>query len=234
MSFFMQTKTILLLFSFLMVLNQPSFTQDKNDSNLVPTLLTGEEVEQPTLPFNNSWGTDILVSTNGFGLGFFYRHEYTPELAGFVDFSISESKDEREVERYDYWTGQSYVLGKENRFLVMPLFVGVQYRLFREDIMDNFRPYVNAAAGPTMVYVFPYREEYFTALGKGQPRYTVGGYLGFGAFFGSERSTLFGMNVRYYFVPYSGGIESMKQGNNVEYKNEFGGLFISLSVGSAW
>jgi hypothetical protein len=225
---------LLLTLCLLLLAQQTLFAQGKNDSNIVSPLRTSDESEQPSLPFSNSWGTDILVSTNGFGLGFFYRHEYTRELAGFVDFSISESKDEREVERYDYWTGQSYVLGKENRFLVLPLFAGVQYRLFREDIMDNFRPYVNAAAGPTMVYVFPYREEYFTALGKGQPRYTVGGYLGFGAFFGSERSTLFGLNVRYYFVPFSGGIESMKYGNNIEYKNEFGGLFISLSVGSVW
>ncbi|TAK66150.1 MAG: hypothetical protein EPO24_01810 [Bacteroidetes bacterium] len=190
--------------------------------------------EVQPMPFNNSWGADILVSTNGFGLGFFYRHEYSPELAGYIDFSISESKDDKEIELYDYYTGQSFVLGKVNRFLVMPLFAGVQYRLFREEIMDNFRPFVNAAAGPTMIYVFPYNEEYFTALGKGQPRYTVGGYLGFGAFFGSERSTLFGLNVRYYFVPYGGGIESMRQGDGVAYKTDFGGLFISLSVGSAW
>ena len=102
------------------------------------------------------------------------------------------------------------------------------------DILDNFRPYLNAAAGPTMIYVFPYNEEYISALGGGHPRYTVGGYVGFGAFFGSERSSLFGINIRYYYVPYAGGIESMLSGQNTTSKKEFGGLFITFGFGSAW
>ncbi len=182
----------------------------------------------------DSWGADILVSTNGFGLGTFYRHEYTPNLAGFIDFSISESKDEQEFERYNPYTGQTFVVGKINRFLVMPLYAGLQYRLFSEDIVDNFRPYVNGAVGPTIIYVFPYNEEYFTALGQGQPKYTVGGYLGFGAFFGSERSSLFGLNVRYYVIPYSGGLPSMYHGSEIANKTDFGGLYISFSVGGSW
>jgi hypothetical protein len=86
------------------------------------------------------------------------------------------------------------------------------------------------AAGPTMIYVFPYNEEYFSALGKGQPKYTIGGYLGIGAYFGSERSNVLGLNLRYYFIPYPGGIESLV---GVQ-KNQFGGVSISLSFGSGW
>jgi hypothetical protein len=178
----------------------------------------------------NAWGVDILVSTNGFGLGTFYRHEYTDNLSGFIDFSISEATDDRELSYVDYWTGITFVPGKVNRFLLMPLLVGAQYRLFKDDIMDNFRPYVNACAGPTIIYVFPYNEEYISALGKGRPRYTVGGYIGFGAYFGTERSSLLGLNLRYYFIPYVGGIRSMYNTT----KNQFGGLYLSLSFGSAW
>jgi hypothetical protein len=95
--------------------------------------------------------------------------------------------------------------------------------------MDNFRPYLNAGAGPTMIFVFPYNEEYITALGKGRLKYTAGGYVGFGAYFGTERSSLIGLNLRYYFIPYSGGIESMYNTT----KSQFGGLYLSLSFGSA-
>ena len=112
----------------------------------------------------------------------------------------------------------------------MPFFVGVQQRLFRDDILDNFRPYVTGAVGPTMIYVFPYNQEYFSALGYGSPKYTVGGYLGVGAFFGSERSNLLGLNIRYYYIPYFPGIESMQ---NIT-KKQFGGFYISMSFGSAW
>ena len=176
----------------------------------------------------NSWGVDLMVSTNGFGLGTFYRHEYSDELSGFLDFSISEAKDDDEVDYIDPYTGISFSPGKVNRFLVLPLFIGLEKRLFKDDILDNFRPYINAAAGPSMIYVFPYNQEYFSALGKGRPKYTFGGYVGIGAFFGSERSNLLGLNLRYYYLPYFSGLESLQ---NVS-KRQFGGFFITLNFGS--
>jgi hypothetical protein len=81
-----------------------------------------------------------------------------------------------------------------------------------------------------MIYVFPYNQEYFSAIGNGSPRYTVGGYVGVGAFFGSERSSLLGINLRYYYVPFPSGVESLVS----VYKKQFGGFFITLNFGSAW
>ena len=197
------------------------------------TLVFGQVLPSPSTlsegTLYNSLGVDIMVSTNGFGLGTFYRHEYSDELAAFVYLSISESKDDDEKEFVNTYTGQTFVPGKVNRFLMFPLFVGLQKRMFKDDILDNFRPYITAAAGPTMIYVFPYDEEYFSALGRGKPHYTVGGYFGIGAHFGSERSSILGLNLRYFYIPYPGGIESM-QGVN---KTQFGGFYISLSYGGA-
>jgi hypothetical protein len=195
----------------------------------------GPQPNHADTPVRNAWGIDALISNNGFGLGSFYRREYTDVLSGFVSFSISEAKDDNEKEYIDPYFGVSFVPGKVNRFLVMPLMVGVQRRMFKDDIVDNFRPYVSAAAGPTMIYVFPYTDDFFSALGKGRPKYTVGGYIGAGAFLGSGSSSLFGLNIRYYFIPYSGGLESMQlpSGTRLSMK-QFGGFFITLSVGSSW
>ncbi len=193
-------------------------------------LVVGSLFGQDSTIRKDAWGIDILVSMGGVGLGTFYRHEYTDNISGFIGFSISEASDENEVDYIDYYTGETYTPGKINRFLIFPLFIGGQYRLFKDEIVDNFRPYVNAAAGPTMIYVFPYNDDYFSALGNGSPRYTFGGYLGFGAYFGSERSTLMGLNLRYYLIPYKSGIRSMY---NKQMK-EFGGFFISLSLGKVW
>jgi len=196
-------------------------------------------IETPIVPpeeihdLTSSWGVNLLISTNGFGLGTFFRHEYSDVLSGYLDFSISEAKDDNEVEFIDVY-GNTYTPGKINRFLVLPLLVGVQKRMFKDDITDNFRPFIEAAAGPSMIFVFPYDQEYFSALGHGSPRYTVGGYIGVGSYFGTERSNLLGMNIRYYFVPYPGGIVSMQQGTAVVSKNQFGGLVISLSFGTTW
>lgn len=177
----------------------------------------------------HSIGLDILLSNGGIGMGTFYRREFTEDFSGYVDFSISESKDDDERQYFDYY-GRSYTVGKVNRFLVLPLYVGVQQRLFRDQILDNFRPYVNAAVGPTMLYVFPENEEYFTAIGKGRPEYTVGGYVGFGAYVGDEKSNLLGLNIRYYVIPYPPGIEGLK---GVPRK-QFGGFFITINFGNAW
>jgi hypothetical protein len=177
----------------------------------------------------NSWGLDLMISTNGFGLGTFYGYEFSNELTGKISFLISDAKDEREVELYDYY-GQSFTPFKINRFLVFPLLFGIEYRLFKDEILDNFRPYVTAAAGPAMIYSTPYKREFFNSLKYGQAHYTAGGYIGIGSFFGSERSNVLGMNIRYYVIPYPKGIESMYKTT----KKEFGGISLSISFGSGW
>lgn len=178
----------------------------------------------------NSWGIDLIFSTNGFGLGAFYGHEFSDALTWKINFSISEAKDEREVEIYNPYTGESFVPLKVNRFIAMPLLFAVEYQMFKDEIMDNFRPYITAAIGPTMIFATPYEKEFFSSLKYGRAYYTGGGYLGIGAFFGSERSNIMGVNIRYYIIPYTGGIESMY---NVT-KKEFGSFSISLSFGSGW
>jgi hypothetical protein len=199
----------------------------------------------------NAWGLDVLISNDGFGLGGFYRREFSPDLFGFVSLSIAESKDSREMERIDPFTQVSFVPGKLNRFMVVPLMVGVQRRLFREDITDNFRPYVNAGIGPTLIYSSPFTEfvetplglavrqvEFFKSFGKGQPHYTASGFIGAGANFGTDTRNLFGLNFRYYFTYLFGeGLPSLydtSEGNFGQVaarKNDFGGFFITLNMG---
>jgi len=200
-------------------------------------------------PLLNAWGFDLLMSNNGFGAGFFLRHEYNDEIAGFLSFAISDVKDEGEVEYYNYFTGQSYVPNKINRLIYLPLVAGIQYRLFKDDIVDNFRPYLTAGVGPSVIFVAPYSSlqtvvdplsgqasqqyspiDFFSSLKYGQFRYTVGGYVGAGAYFGLDKGSLSGVNVRYYFSPYPPGIQVM---TNSVLKN-FGGLYISLTFGTLY
>ncbi len=213
-------------------------------------LIPEGEFEEPT--YRNAWGLDVLVSNDGFGLGMFYKREFTEDLSGFATFSISESKDEREVEQYNYFSGQSFTPGKLQRFLVMPLMFGVQQRLFREEIADNFRPFINIGAGPAVILSAPFTEfrtvgevvqsqqvEFFKSLGKARTHYTAGGFIGVGANFGSERANVFGVNFRYYFTYIFGdGLPSLYKertaGEVLATKKEFGGFFITLNVGMAY
>ena len=215
-----------------------------------PAPATDSSVFIEPMRFYNVWGLDILISNDGFGLGAFYRREFSQDVFGFASFSISESKDEREVERFDIF-GQSYSPGKLNRFLVMPLLFGIQYRLFRDDILENFRPYINAGAGPAMIFSAPFTEvsgtppnleyrqiDFFKSLGHGQAHYTASSFIGFGANFGSEKSSVFGVNFRYYFTYlFSDGLASLydsRTGQVASTKTSFGGFFITLNVGMAY
>jgi len=196
------------------------------NKDLIPT--------QQTAFLADAGGVDILLSNDGFGLGGFYRHEYSEELFGMLSIGFSEAKDANEVE-YVTYDGETIVPGKINRFLLIPLHVGVQYRLFADEILDNFRPYVNAAVGPTLVFATPYDREFFNSIGYGQAHYTAGGYVGFGAYFGSDRGTISGINIRYYFEYFQDGIDSMENNDgSIEKKKDFGGLFITLNFGSVF
>jgi hypothetical protein len=187
---------------------------------------------QQTASLVDAGGVDILFSNDGFGIGGFYRHQYTDELFGTLSIGFSEAKDANEVEEVTIY-GQTFVPGKINRFLLIPLHIGVQYRLFADEILDNFRPYVNAAVGPTMVFATPYSREFFNSLSYGQAHYTAGGFVGFGAYFGSDRGTLTGVNIRYYYEYFQQGIDSMQNGDGtIEKKKDFGGFFITLNFGS--
>lgn len=175
----------------------------------------------------NSWGVDFMFSEGGFGLGTFFRHNFTTTLTGFADFSISEAKDENEIEYYDYF-GQPYVIGKKNRIFLLPVNFGLQQRLFEGVITDNLRPYINAGIGPAMVVTTPYADEFFSAFGKAQAKYTGGGYFGIGANFGTDKSSLLGINLRYYIIHFfNQGVEGLEN----KYMKDLGGFYLTINLG---
>ena len=169
-----------------------------------------------------------MISEAGFGIGTFLRNSFSQNLTGFIDFSFSEAKDDREVEYVDYY-GQTYSIGKVNRVFLLPVYIGLQQRLFSDNLTDNLRPYINVAAGPTTIITTPYQKEFFSAFGDAITKIGVGGYIGFGANFGISQSNLVGLNIRYYYV-------QLVDGNSIEtlrgkFKNNFSSVYITINIG---
>ncbi len=176
---------------------------------------------------NNTWGVDIIFGEGGFGLGTFLRKSLAADLTGFIDFSISETKDEREVQYIDYF-GNTFTPDKVNRSFQLPINLGLQYRLFSESLTENLRPYLTAGVGPTIIITTPYDIEFFEAFGYAKTKYAVGGYVGIGANMGTSKSNLVGLNVRYYYTYVFGeGIENLT--NN--FRKNFGQFALTLTVG---
>lgn len=176
---------------------------------------------------SNAWGFDLMIGESGFGVGGFYRKQLSTKFTLFADVSISEAKDEREVEYIDYY-GQTFTIGKKNRVFQIPFNFGAQYRLFENELADNLRPYINVGVGPTIALTTPYAEEFFRAFSYAQTHYALGGYAGFGANFGLDKNNLIGLNVRYYYIEFlDEGVEIL----NGRFKDHIGGFYITLNFG---
>ena len=201
---------------------------------IIPTsFLIAQEIGElvppkPPLEFpSNALGFDLLIGESGFGFGGFYRRQLSTKFTVFGDVSISEAKDEREIEYVDPY-GQTFTVGKQNRVFQIPFTLGAQFRLFENELTDNLRPYINAGFGPTIALTTPYEEEFFRAFSYSQTHYAVGGYAGFGANFGLDQKSLIGINVRYYYTKFiDEGVEILKG----KYKNQLSGFYITLNFG---
>lgn len=201
---------------------------------IVPfTLINAQRIgemapEKPPEDFpDNMWGVDLMFGEGGFGLGTFLRHSFSNTVTGFVDFSLSEVKDDREIEYIDIF-GNSFVVGKENRVFQFPLNFGIQYRMFSKTITPNLRPYVALGAGPSLIVTTPYDKEFFDAFGKAKAHYGAGGYIGLGANIGLSKTNLVGINVRYSYTRVFGeGVENLED----NLKNDIKQFSISINVG---
>ncbi len=179
---------------------------------------------------NHAIGFDIMFGEGGLGAGGFFRHDLSETLTFFSDFSFSEAKDETEVEYIDYF-GQVYVPRKKNRVFVIPLNLGLQYRLFKNDISDNLRPYINVGIGPQVVLTTPFEKEFFSSFGDTKSYLAAGGYIGLGANIGFNQKNLLGISLRYYVTHmFNDGVEGMIG----KFRKTIGGFYITINIGTMY
>jgi len=201
---------------------------------LFPVLLSAQRIGEmapdpkPEVFPPHAIGVDLLFGDGGFGLGGFYRLSFNQEITGFVNLSFSESKDDREVQFIDPYTGQIITFGKVNRVFTIPLNFGIKYRLFANQLTAVLRPFIDIGIGPDFILTTPESKDFFTAFGDAKLKVAAGGYIGFGADFGLSKTNLMGLNIRYYYAHLFGeGVESLK--NRV--RTNLGSVYITLSLG---
>lgn len=222
----------------LFILNFTSLAQLTNFNSFVNRSINFQQNFKKQKTFEEkrkSISFEVLVSNNGIGLGSSYRLKYSPTLYGFTNFFVSEATDDREIVLTDYY-GNTFYPGKVNRFLLLPLMVGCEYRIFSESIVDNFRPFINGAVGPMLIVSSPAQDEFFTSLKKAKAHFSFGGFVGIGTYWGINNETLFGISIKYLLASYPQGIVSLENPyTNQKLKlNEFGGFYITLNVGQSF
>ena len=169
--------------------------------------------------YPNSWGFDASFSDYGFGGGMFLGHAFSPDVTALLSADVGTAKGSRE---FDLLTEN-----KINRIFVIPIIASLQYRLFRDGLSDNLRPYVTAGAGPTFVMTTDAQQEFFSSFGTAKAKAVPGGFVGVGANFGTDPKSNFGASVRYFIIPYPGSVQS----TSTESLTNFSGLFLTVSYG---
>jgi hypothetical protein len=194
-----------------------------------PRPLVSPELSRSAL--NNAGGISLLFSRSGFGAGGFYNRDIYDNTVAFASLYISGARNTDEFEYFDWDTGEYRVPNKVNRLFNLPLMFGIKQFIFTEAIAQSFRPYLSAGVGPSLILSTPYEQGWFAAWGDAGVYIRHGGFVGFGAYVGGSESTLIGVNLRYYYIPFGGdGLESIRD-NPIK---DFGGIFLSLSIGSRY
>lgn len=219
----------------------PALGQNSEDPASEPATETAAEAGNT---YGSGVGFQILLSNSGFGLGAYYYRAITSSTSFMSEISIGAGKDERESKFFRF--GSSYIPYKANYMLMMPVHAGVIHRLFSNVIADNFRPYVQATAGPTLGWEYPYfedlngNEQYdsrdertFDSIGaipKGEFRFGLGGMVALGAHFGLSKRVTQGVRIGYSFTHFFQGIQLLEP-QVQEAQRNFGTPTITLTFG---
>ncbi len=201
-------------------------------SQALPELNLGKDYNsQVSNPFRqkkeylNNWSINVVFSDNGFGAGATIFKPFSPDVSAFAGIFFSGAKDDREFEVVDIF-GNTYTPYKVNRMFMIPLTIGMQFRLFREDVTDDLRPLVNFGVSPTAIIYTPYNESFLASFGRAKAKYTVGAFAGAGLDYLTSKKSSISLNVRYYYTQLFGkGIESLES----KEKKFFGGLYFVFS-----
>lgn len=174
----------------------------------------------------NNWNIGLTVTENGFGVsaGLFKTLDVNYEF--YSTLSIGGVTDRREFEEYD-WYGNLIVRDKEKRVFLIPLYIGIQRYMFKDDIEGGFLPLITAGITPALVLTNPYDKSYFTAFKYFQAAFAFGGFIGIGMEFVQAKNISLGISARYmYLAPIGKEINSLK-GKTI---NNLGGFQINFLI----
>lgn len=182
-------------------------------------------------------GLDLLFSGSGWGVAGYYGRTIAEDLRIFGHVGLTPRRNADEVENVWYNGNIPIVANKIRRLFMFPITVGLQYRLFSRTLQETFRPFISAGITGTPILETPYLQdgryyEFFESFGYGTWHFRMGAVVGVGSVFGTlGKGSQIGVNIRYYTIPYGEpGLESLA---GLPITN-FGGVFLSLFVGSAW
>ena len=159
----------------------------------------------------NNWSMGLSYSERGFGPSFSYYFPSGKSTDFFLNFSVSGVTDSREFERTDYYGNTIPVENKINRVYMSTLSFGLRKELFKDDIEGEFLPIFNIGVSPSMIFMNPYNQNFFSAIGSTTTSFGIGGFTGLGVSFRQSKDMSINFNLSYYYIKVVGNeVESIK------------------------
>lgn len=221
----------------LLLLSMPAFTP--------PAAAQADDEDTPApISYGSGMGLEVVVTNSGFGLGGYISRAIDDQNSFLAELNIGTEKSEREVKFFGL--GQSFIPDKANYFIRMPIQIGLQRRLWSDYIEDNFRPYFQVTAGPTLGWTYPYfddengngslddgerRYDGFGSIFRGDFRMGMGGTFGIGANFGENRRISQGVRIAYSFNYFFDPIQLLEPDEQSPPTRFFGTPAISITFG---
>jgi len=103
-------------------------------------------------------GGQIQLMNSGLGIGGYWSRLIATDVTLVAELSVSSIRDGREVTFFNRLGGRE-TPDKANYLLQVPLQIGIERRLFRERIEDQFRPFAGVTTGPTLLWTSPYFDD---------------------------------------------------------------------------
>ncbi|MFC1562654.1 hypothetical protein ACFL4Z_01225 [candidate division KSB1 bacterium] len=163
----------------------------------------------------------VTFSTSGGGAGTKIKWGDRENIQRFISFEISGVRGENEYTYYDPYYGLPVKMNQERYIFLVPIYFGLQKRLFKDEIEDDFRPFLDFEFGPVFGARFPVGNGLFKNIEKGKTGVTLGGFLGAGVEFGEITKNVYlfslGYRVSYFF-------------KKLEDERDFSALAIRLGI----
>lgn len=194
------------------------------------SLILSQEIDvlntKPEKESVTNWSLNLMFSDNGFGFGGTKHFQLSKDASLFTGLFFSTAKDSREFEQSDI-LGNTFIPFKQNRLFLIPVLnIGMQFRMFRDEVTDNMRPFFNFGVAPTAIVYTPYDKSFFSSFKYARAKYTVGGFAGVGVDYVTSATSSLTFNIRYYYIGLFGeGIKSL----SISEKKQFGGVYFVFS-----
>ncbi len=194
-----------------------SFSQDSNKS---------VKSKFPEYEMRNSWNLAVIYGERGFGIngGIFKQIGNTFDI--YANLSISGVTDTREFDQYDIY-GNPITFNKVNRIYLIPLNIGLQRHMFKEDLDASLKPVLTAGVTTGLIVTTPYDKGFFESFKYAQSSFTLGGFLGLALEFEQNKTISFVIGVKYFYLPVIGReISSIRD----QYIKDVGGVVLNFGV----